>query len=917
MFAIEKHFSKFAKFCGLKTSAERGYDPMEETMKALENDTMGAKPLSNSLLYEFGEDSSGVVFSKDSIGCWFEIAPIVGSNDSIEKNLTLFFADELPEGGYLQFLIVASHDVSNILDMWEKGREHGGEELNRLTAYRRHFIEGLASDFSNADDGRLARNYRSFVTYSTKDNGEKGVEALLKFKKKLHNKLRAENLSPRQCTANDLILIGRDILQMSMSKQSKPKYNVLNNLSDQIALPFEPNTIEIDQITHHKSGLVSKVFAPKELPESFCLAEMINLLGSDYRSIPGRFIISYTIANNLGAKGISAMNGAGTRSIHAAEKSYTKNDLVAQEEARQWVEVKALHKRGESFLQESMLVMLTAPKEEIEIAEEVLKSLYNTNDWKLEPAKRIMRIASLAMLPMMQYSYWKSLKFFKLTRYALSGEVVAKLPIQGEWKGVPTSGALFIGRRGQLFNWDPFFRIGGGGNYNFIVIAPPGAGKSFALQEVAQSMISKDVAVFVLDIGASYKNICKLLDGEMIQFNHQCNISLNPFATLAESGAVLMKALQMIEQRIDAEEIQLKTGLSFERIEALKIGKSGASAETKESDGIEILEIKGSDELGNIKTHFVTKDSIIYAKAMLSTMCGVNGDVRGEAIIERAINEGVVKYGTRLDITKLRLVLGDLKDGKGEAVEGASRFADCLYPYTEEGTHGRFFASGADASFKKMLTVFELEELKNDEPLLAVVLQVILMQITMQFLCGDRSRRFMLIVDEAWLILDFAASFLERFARTVRKYGGSLGVCTQDLTSFSNLCGTRKSQAAILECATWKLILQQTADGMAAFSASDSYKKHVPLIASIRKCSQNKFSEVMINTDGATVVGRLATDAYSTAMFSTEDTDFKFLMQKEREGLSKHEAIMALSKKYGTLPDLAPIRNRSLRVNNI
>jgi hypothetical protein len=103
---------------------------------------------------------------------------------------------------------------------------------------------------------------------------------------------------------------------------------------------------------------------------------------------------------------------------------------------------------------------------------------------------------------------------------------------------------------------------------------------------------------------------------------------------------------------------------------------------------------------------------------------------------------------------------------------------------------------------------------------------------------------------------------------------------------------------------------------MAAFSASDSYKKHVPLIASIRKCSQNKFSEVMINTDGATVVGRLATDAYSTAMFSTEDTDFKFLMQKEREGLSKHEAIMALSKKYGTLPDLA-IRNRSLRVNNI
>ncbi len=168
----------------------------------------------------------------------------------------------------------------------------------------------------------------------------------------------------------------------------------------------------------------------------------------------------------------------------------------------------------------------------------------------------------------------------------------------------------------------------------------------------------------------------------------------------------------------------------------------------------------------------------------------------------------------------------------------------------------------------------------------------------------------MLIVDEAWLILDFAASFLERFARTVRKYGGSLGVCTQDLSSFSNICGKRKSQAAVLECSTWKLILQQKEEGVASFSASESYKKFAPLIASVKKCSQNKYSEILINTDGATVVGRLATDAYSTVMFSTEDTDFKFLMEKERKGLTKHEAIMALSKKYGILPELGSLTRR-------
>lgn len=61
----------------------------------------------------------------------------------------------------------------------------------------------------------------------------------------------------------------------------------------------------------------------------------------------------------------------------------------------------------------------------------------------------------------------------------------------------------------------------------------------------------------------------------------------------------------------------------------------------------------------------------------------------------------------------------------------------------------------------------------------------------------------------------------------------------------------------------------------------------------------------MINTDGVNVVGRLATDSYSTALFSTESSDFNFLMQKERLGLSMHESILELSKKYGPLPDIS------------
>nr|BCL66183.1 hypothetical protein [Volvox reticuliferus] len=110
---------------------------------------------------------------------------------------------------------------------------------------------------------------------------------------------------------------------------------------------------------------------------------------------------------------------------------------------------------------------------------------------------------------------------------------------------------------------------------------------------------------------------------------------------------------------------------------------------------------------------------------MLAAMCGVSGDSRSEALIERSFMIGISRYGRELDITRMASVLEGLKNRKGEPVEGASAMADSLYPYTKDG---RFISAGSEGTFKEMLTVFELEELVNDEPLLAVVLQVVLMQ---------------------------------------------------------------------------------------------------------------------------------------------------------------------------------------------
>lgn len=909
MKVLNRYASKIADICGIKGDYEREFDPRQLSDEQIASTSEYRSPMADMLLYDSVDSKNNIFYNSDaSSGFWFEISPLVGSNSGLEKNLTLFFNDELPVGGCLQFLIVASNDVSPILNIWERERKSKHPALDRLTKYRKSFIQNLSSNFAAARDGRLVRNYRSFITYSIKKDGRKlEISEILEFKKKLFTKLEAENFYPKVCTADDLIDIAQQILQMQALyvNDNRKKHDPVNSLNNQVISPLREIDIDAEEIVQKstKAGagkkvqddddIISKIYYPKEYPSSFSLSQMIHLLGSSDRVIPGRFVISYVVSDNLGKKGSSRFTTQGSRSIHASTKEYTKDDLLAKEEANEWRKVLAIHKKGERFLSESMQVMITAPRYDLASASEILKSLWNTNDWKLEIARNVQLPCLLSILPMMQSSYFKTLSFFRLTRFALSGEIVAKLPLQGEWKGVPKSGVLMHGRRGQLMNFNPFYRIGGGGNYNIAMMAPSGSGKSFLLQELVTALLAQDTSVFVMDIGASYKNICHLLGGEMVRFNSENKMSLNPFASLSGSGGLFAAALNLLNQGKDVSTISQITGLTQDQIEDLKKGEK--------LDSIEVINVKDKNK---DKSHFITKDSIVYAKSMLSAMCAVAGDPRFEAIIERAILQGISIYGNKLDITKVAEVLSILSDDSGKLIEGASSLADSLYPYTENGIHGRFFKAGASVNFKSPLTVFEFEELVNDTPLLSVVLQVILMQITSQFLCGNRQKRFLLVVDEAWMILDYAAYFLERLARTVRKYGGSLVICTQDLSSFTNIDGSRRAQAAILECCTWKLILQQKGEGIAAFAKAEGYKDYLGLIKSVRKCSENKYSEILIDTDGAKVVGRFAADPYSTAAYSTEDKDFAFLMEQERKGASKHDAIALLAKKYGHLPDI-------------
>jgi conjugal transfer ATP-binding protein TraC len=814
---LKSIYAGIANACGLAENVES-----ENTSTIVDKILAGTFALDDYLSYRYFDEENNLFLSDGNIcGFMLEISPIVGVDDSVHKNLSHFFNDELPEYSYLQFLLVASHDVEDILSHWQEARTNSSPLLDKITKRRAQFVRERATSFG-VSDGRIARDYRIFVSFSqiidTKNNTKSGITS---FRDSFINKLESLQLAPRTCDAIDLIRLVRTMLQMELSTNTSASYNPLELLSKQIVSPSVMQGIEDDRINHPSSGLVSRIYHIKELPLEFSLAETINLFGDSTRSsmgIPARFIISYSVSSNISKSGSAMITARGKKVIEASEKWYSNGNRDLKREAAEWQDINdRVTSNGERLLTEHWSLMITSTNASIDIVSQNLINLYNNNNFRLGVSSNLQLPSLLSMLPMQQGLMWNILDKFKLTRLVLSKEVIARLPIHAEWKGVPKSGVLLHARRGQLFNFNPFYKISSG-NYNICIFAPSGGGKSVFLQELAVSLMAQNTRMFILDIGQSFANICTLLDGEIIQFGRNAPFSLNPFASFYK----------------------------------------GMSPDDKD-------------------------EFLKCTKGLLEVMCGVGDDARGSAELEKAIVAALVQNNYKLDISSFAKFLED-----SDSVI-LQKYGATLYPYTNEGLYGKYFSGTKQATFKRLITVFEFEEIKNDPKLLSIVLQILLMEVTNQFLTGDRQTPFMIIVDEAWMLLDFATSFFAAFVRTVRKYGGSLVICVQN---FMDLHKTQEHRT-ILENSTWTILLKQDEKGLGAFKESEAFKEMIPLIKSI-SLSPNKYAEALLYTTGVTVVGKLVLDDYSKALFSTDPSDFNFLKNKTKEGISLDEAVEQL-----------------------
>lgn len=211
--------------------------------------------------------------------------------------------------------------------------------------------------------------------------------------------------------------------------------------------------------------------------------------------------------------------------------------------------------------------------------------------------------------------------------------------------------------------------------------------------------------------------------------------------------------------------------------------------------------------------------------------------------------------------------------------------------FTSNSSYGRFFSGHNNVNFKNDLTVLELDELQGRKHLRQVVLLQLISQIQREIFLGERNRKKIVIIDEAWDLLKEGevSVFMEHAYRKFRKYGGSAIIATQ---SVQDLYGNSVGKAISSNSANMFLLGQKA-------TTLEQVRKYNQLVMDDWAFNMLKsvhteagvFSEIFVNVGTLQCIGRLIVSDFQKLLYSTTAKDINAIKRYQEQGLNVQDAI--------------------------
>ena len=463
----------------------------------------------------------------------FEPLPAGGIDEitinNIASILENIFTYPVPPDTALQFIVYASPNVEPLIEKWASLKR--GELGKTLAGIRKEFILSRKEGFFKDSPYRPLR-YRYFFTLRVFYKKVPDEDEIMKFahlREAFFTTLGSLELKPKILELKDFLSLITEILNgVPVEFSYNPKYPIRNQIV-YTSLHVEKHSMTLGD--RYLSVITSKL--PPDNPDM--RAPITGDIFNDQRRITYPFLLTVNFhipdqekikASISQKQKIQTMQATGPLALffpkvkQAAEELYYALDRA---------------ERGETFIKTYLTyVTFTKSIREAKEAENKVLTLLKLCNYVPQVETSVKATVFLKALPMAYEPYIS--RFLQRGKTVLSSNCPHLVPIVGDWKGTKTPAEIVFSRRGEIMYIDLFDSPG---NYNCVVSAASGSGKSFFVNDLIINYLAMGGRVFVLDVGGSYEKLCENLNGEYIEFTYEKWPILNPFSSLkVEDGKI-------------------------------------------------------------------------------------------------------------------------------------------------------------------------------------------------------------------------------------------------------------------------------------------------------------------------------------------------------------------------------------------
>lgn len=802
----------------------------------------------------YDDETKIFVNDDNTAGFAYACEPMFGADEQYEERLKSFINTDFPDETILQIFWFRSPDIMKTMadmQLMRVEKRVKNPLLTNFTQQRADFFKHSTLHPIDLQTNQRVHDLKVIISAKIPIKGKWPTKeeqyTIESYQKKTNASLNTLGMRPKAMGAKHLLRVLSSTLNWSADsswRQNAVEHDEHRPLSEQI-LDYQ-NDITYTH-GHVKVGdTYIKSLSAKRLPDSMFFGDAIKYVG-DLRGGNVAIKQNYAIVCNIYYPPTDKSKHSMERS-RAIALNQAKGPLVSL------VPILAEKKKGFDTLYDSVndgnriikmtYTMMIFGRSEDEITEAAVhaRSYWREQRFTMLEDRFVQLPLLINSLPMMADRDAVS----DLWRYkTLTAEHAAViLPLFGEWKGTGTPHLNLVSRNGQLMN---FSLHDTNSNKNMLICATSGGGKSFFTNEIILSYMSEGAQVWVIDVGRSYLKLAEVMGGDFVHFGPESDISINPFPLVAS---------------MDGQKDTRSKMLTEDELDAIENGE-------ERDDGEE--------------------DAIVGLIAAMATINSPLDDVQLTAL-RTIVSETWLEKDRDMLVDDVAMRCKEHEDRR------VRDLATRLHSFTSKGSYGRYFSRPNNVTFNSQLTVLELEELKSRIQLQKVVLFQLIYQIQQAVYLGDRSKRKLIVIDEAWDLLANGGTEVQRFIehayRRFRKYGASVLLVTQ---SIQDMYKSPVGEAIVENSATKGLFSHKD-------EAVDKLKREAKLTlpdggyALLKTVHTNApwYSEIFLETERGAGVGRLFVNDFQKLLYSTDPEEVSQIDNYKKQGMSTAEAINAI-----------------------